>query len=81
MFDMKNLQKIGSLKETAPDAMAGFAALDQAAMNDGVVPKKYKELMALAVALTTQCGIAWKCTARPRLPPVLLQKNWLRRYL
>ena len=56
MFDMKNLKKIGSFKETAPEAMAGFVALDQAAMKDGAIPKKYKELMALAVALTTQCG-------------------------
>jgi len=56
MFEMKNLKKISTFKETAPEAMEGFIALDQAAMKDGVIPKKYKELMALAVALTTQCG-------------------------
>ncbi len=56
MFDMNNLKKVSSFKKTAPEAMAGFIALDQAAMKDGAIPKKYKELMALAVALTTQCG-------------------------
>ncbi len=56
MFDMQNLKKIASFKETAPDAMAGFVALDQAAMKDGAISKKNKELIALAVALTTQCG-------------------------
>jgi AhpD family alkylhydroperoxidase len=32
-----------------------FVAFDQAALADGVIPKKYKELIALGVALTTQC--------------------------
>jgi AhpD family alkylhydroperoxidase len=30
-------------------------AFDEAAFKDGVIPLKYKELMAVAVALTTQC--------------------------
>jgi len=30
-------------------------AFDKAALADGAIPKKYKELMALAVAFTTQC--------------------------
>jgi AhpD family alkylhydroperoxidase len=55
MYTMNNLKKISTLDEGAPDAMAGFKALDRAAMADGAIPKKYKELMALAVALTTQC--------------------------
>src|SRR5262249_15616962 len=32
-----------------------FQAFDAVALADGAVPRKYKELMALAVALTTQC--------------------------
>jgi AhpD family alkylhydroperoxidase len=39
----------------AAEAMSGFKALDQAALAECTVPKKYKELMAIAVALTTQC--------------------------
>ncbi|HVI88836.1 MAG TPA: carboxymuconolactone decarboxylase family protein [Dongiaceae bacterium] len=55
MYDMNNLKKIGQLGTLAPKAFDGFKAMDQAALADGAIPKKYKELMALAVALTTQC--------------------------
>jgi AhpD family alkylhydroperoxidase len=55
MYDMSNMKKLSILGEKAPKAMEGFAALDKAAMADGVIPKKYKELMAIAVASTTQC--------------------------
>jgi AhpD family alkylhydroperoxidase len=55
MYDaalLKNLRKLGTL---APSAWPAFQAFDKAAMADGAVPVKYKELMAVAVALTTQC--------------------------
>jgi AhpD family alkylhydroperoxidase len=39
----------------APEAWRAFAAFDQAALADGAIPRKYKELIAVAVALTTQC--------------------------
>ena len=55
MYDMDNLSKLGSLGKNAEGAMKAFEALDQAALADGAIPKKYKELMAVAVALTTQC--------------------------
>ena len=32
-----------------------FAPFDKAAFKVGVIPLKYKDLMAVAVALTTQC--------------------------
>ena len=35
--------------------MKAFVAFDKAAMAAGAIPVKYKELMALAVAFTTQC--------------------------
>jgi AhpD family alkylhydroperoxidase len=35
--------------------MAAFSAYDKAALGDGAIPKKYKELMAIAMALTTRC--------------------------
>jgi len=56
MFDMNNLKKIPTLAAAAPAAIEGFKALDTAALSEGAIPKKYKELMAIAVALTTQCG-------------------------
>lgn len=55
MYDMANMKKMKTLKELAPEGMAAFVAFDAAAMKDGAIPKKYKELMAVAVALTTQC--------------------------
>src|SRR5271154_4679132 len=55
MYDMANLKKLKTLGEGAPKAMDAFWAFDKAALADGVVPKKYKELIALGVALTTQC--------------------------
>jgi AhpD family alkylhydroperoxidase len=55
MYDLKNLGKMKNLETHAPEAMKAFVAFDKAALTDGAIPKKYKELMAIAVALTTQC--------------------------
>ena len=52
---MTNMKKLGRYAELAPDAWKGFQAFDRAAMADGVIPAKTKELMAVAVAMTTQC--------------------------
>ena len=56
MYDMKSLAKIKKLEESAPNAFEAFFAFDKAAMAPGTVPAKYKELAAVAVALTTQCS-------------------------
>jgi AhpD family alkylhydroperoxidase len=55
MYDMKNLARLEKLGELAPEAFQGFVVFDEAAFKDGAIPLKYKELMAVAVALTTQC--------------------------
>lgn len=55
MYDMKNLNKMKNLETHAPEAMKAFVAFDKAALAEGAIPRKYKELMALAVAFTTQC--------------------------
>jgi AhpD family alkylhydroperoxidase len=55
MYDMKNLSKIKTIEAGAPEAMKAFWAFDKAAMAEGTIPVKYKELMALSVAFTTQC--------------------------
>ena len=55
MYDMKNLSKMKSLETNASEAMKAFVAFDRAALAEGAIPRKYKELMALAVAFTTQC--------------------------
>jgi AhpD family alkylhydroperoxidase len=55
MYDMANLKKLKTLKELAPDAMAAFGALNDAVFKEGALSVKVKELIAVAVALTTQC--------------------------
>jgi len=55
MYDMKNISKFKKLGELAPKAFQGFVEFDRAVFADGAIPLKYKELMAVAVALTTQC--------------------------
>jgi AhpD family alkylhydroperoxidase len=55
MHSMDNLKKLPTLGKLASEATTAFWAYDKAALADGAIPKKYKELMAIAVALTTQC--------------------------
>jgi AhpD family alkylhydroperoxidase len=52
---MKNLGKLKSLSAAAPDAMKAFWAFDEAVFKEGALSVKVKELMAFAVAVTTQC--------------------------
>lgn len=55
MYDMKNLSRLKQLEVHAPEGTKAFWAFDKAAWADGAIPKKYKELIAVAVALTIQC--------------------------
>ena len=54
--DSDDLKKISELKVLAPDAFKAFVELDKiVGREDGAIPRKYRELIALAVACTTQC--------------------------
>jgi AhpD family alkylhydroperoxidase len=55
VYETANMKKIKTLKELAPEGMAAWATLNEVSMKDGAIPRKYKELLALAVAFTTQC--------------------------
>jgi AhpD family alkylhydroperoxidase len=55
MYSLSNLNKLAHVSELTPQTMEAFRAWDKLALSDGAIPKKYKELMAIAVALTTQC--------------------------
>ena len=55
MYDLNNLRRLKTIEANAPEAMKAFWAFDKAALADGAIPVKYKELMACAVAFTTQC--------------------------
>lgn len=55
MYRQENLTKIKKMNELAPEAMKAFWAFDKLAVAEGAIPVKYKELIAVAVAVTTQC--------------------------
>jgi len=55
MYTKENLTKIKKMNELAPEVMKAFWAFDKAAVAEGAIPVKYKELIAVAVAVTTQC--------------------------
>ena len=51
--DMKRLKEMRKLAPTDFDAWLGLNGITGS--EDGAVPKKYRELIAVAVAATTQC--------------------------
>ena len=54
--DTGDLRTVAVLEKLAPTEFKGFAALDGiVGREDGAIPRKYRELLALAVACTTQC--------------------------
>lgn len=61
-------QPTRDLRDAVPDVWAGFAALHQAAVADGVLPRRIKELIALAIATADGCEgcIAYHAKAAAR---------------
>src|SRR5881396_2363397 len=55
MYSKENLAKMKKMNDLAPELMKAFWAFDKAAVAEGAIPVKYKELIAVAVAVTTQC--------------------------
>src|SRR5205814_2212634 len=55
MYNKENLAKLKKMDSLAPEVMKAFWAFDRAAVAEGAIPVKHKELIAVAVALTTQC--------------------------
>lgn len=55
MYSKNNLGKLKKMDALAPEVMKAFWAFDKAALAAGAIPLKYKELIAVAVAHTTQC--------------------------
>ncbi len=46
---------LAKLRKEIPDVMSGFSALATAATKDGVLDKKTKELIALALGVASRC--------------------------
>jgi AhpD family alkylhydroperoxidase len=55
MYSNDNLANLSKMDALAPEVMKTFWAFDRAAVAEGEIPVKYKELIAVGVALTTQC--------------------------
>jgi AhpD family alkylhydroperoxidase len=47
--------RLATLRSGAPDVMKSFSELGRAAMADGALTKKTKELMALALGVAARC--------------------------
>ena len=56
MFDMKNLARLKTLDKNAPEAMKAFGEFEKAAFAEGALSVQQKQLISVAVALTTQCS-------------------------
>src|SRR4029078_3094880 len=55
IYRRENVANIEKMSALAPELMKAFWAFDKAAVASGAIPVKYKELIAVAVAVTTQC--------------------------
>jgi AhpD family alkylhydroperoxidase len=55
MYDAENLKKLPALSELVPEIMKTFGAFDKAAFAPGALDAKTKQIIAVAVGLTTQC--------------------------
>ena len=54
--DSDDLKALAEFKRLAPAEFKGFVELDSiVGRDDGKIPRKYRELIAIAVACTTQC--------------------------
>src|SRR6267378_4278429 len=63
--DTDDLKMLGEFKKLAPAEFKGFVELDAiVGREDGSIPRKYRELIALAVACTTQCPYCLEAHAK-----------------
>ena len=56
MQNLDNRKKLGKLDQASGESWKKFQDFNAAVMAEGAISVKNKELIALAVALTTQCG-------------------------
>jgi AhpD family alkylhydroperoxidase len=55
MYNQENAAKLKHTDNVAPEVSKSYRTFEEVVLADGVIPAKYKELIAVAVALTTQC--------------------------
>ncbi|MEW6269505.1 MAG: carboxymuconolactone decarboxylase family protein [Thermodesulfobacteriota bacterium] len=63
--DPDDLKRLREMKQLAPAEYDAWVGLEKTVgREDGAIPRKYRELMAIAVALTTQCPYCIEAHAR-----------------
>ena len=55
MYNSAKLANLPVLRALQPAAMQSFETFERAAMAPGTIPRRYKELIALAISVTNQC--------------------------
>ncbi|MGY0693325.1 carboxymuconolactone decarboxylase family protein [Virgibacillus sp. FSP13] len=55
LYARSNLKKLGQLGKSAPDAFKGYSNFSAAAMKEGKLSAKFKEILAVAVGHATLC--------------------------
>ena len=63
--DSDDLKRLAEFKQLAPTEFSAFVEFDKTVGRDGgAIPRKYRELIAIAVACTTQCPYCLDVHAR-----------------
>jgi AhpD family alkylhydroperoxidase len=55
LYARSNLKNLGELGKYAPEGFKAYSAMSAAAMKEGTLSAKFKEIIAVAVAHATQC--------------------------
>lgn len=55
LYERSNLKKMGNLKDWAAEGFKGYSQFSATAMKEGKLSKKFKEIIAVAVAHATLC--------------------------
>ena len=62
--DAADLRLLKEMRKLAPVDFEAWSGLNSIVGRDGAIPKKYRELIAVAVACTTQCPYCIEAHAR-----------------
>jgi len=62
--DADDMKLLREMRKLAPAEYEAWINLDKITGRDGAIPRKYRELLAIAVACTTQCPYCIEAHAR-----------------
>ena len=62
--DAEDMKLLREMRKLAPAEYEAWINLDKITGRDGAIPRKYRELLAIAVACTTQCPYCIEAHAR-----------------